>query len=970
MKRSRCGSTRTHSGRGRAPLQFCRFLLVLFLAGGASPVSAQLPTARLDALLPGGGARGTTVRVRLVGGDLDEVETLRFGHPGITAAPTVAMPGPFDVPGPRTNAEFIVSIEETVPVGVYEAIAVGRFGTTNPRVFVVGTLNEIAEVDAAEVALETTINGVIEKPTEVDAFRFSAFRDDRVLVTCLAQRMDSALDGVLYLYDASGNEISRNRSYHRHDPFLDVTIPKDGEYTVKLRDFTFRGGNLFFYRLSIGTFPQVDFVFPPCVAPGQTTSLTLYGRNLPGSERSAWELPGGGVLEKLEVSFVAPWQPLSRAFGADQMTFDAAQAGLDVVPYRLETAWGTTHPVPLGLASAPVVLEAGPNDTPAKAQRVTIPIEVAGQFYPTGDRDWFEFQAEKGERLRIEVISQRMGSGSDPFLTVGQVVMEEGKEVTREVASADDVGAPFGPNFNTASEDAALDFTAGETGTYRVSVENLFGNSMASPRDLYRLVIRDLRPDFRLVAMPRYAGGGVRLWGSFLRRGGTYLLDVFADRRGGLESEIQLRVEGLPAGVHSAGAVIGRGQSVGVLVLEAADNAEPWTGSLQVIGEALVGGNTISREARPGTVAFPGGPQGAVARSRLAGEIHLTVADAEQQAFRVSVDSSRIVDLVRGGETKIPLRLSRRGGFDRAVNCEPQALPGGVTFVEGEEKKAAKNLPFAKDQDAHEGVLSAKKDAAIGLYSVYFKTSASVSYRRNAEASERAGSWKKKLDATIVALETAVATTKELVATAETLERLAGEAGERLAGEAGGVVPVTYAAAQETKAVAAKAGEESAAKLTEAKAAVEGVAKLADETAKAAAPKDVNVVFVAGPLFVRIVDVPFELTLEHRAAVVTQGSRLEVPCSLLRRFGFDGDVVVRAELPATLKGVTFSDLTFAKGTDGNMETTGTLVFDVAGDATTGRYVATLHASGTFAETERKLSVLVPLRVVAGSLVSQ
>ena len=550
-----------------------------------------------------------------------------------------------------------------------------------------------------------------------------------------------------------------------------------------------------------------------------------------------------------------------------------------------------------------------------------------------------------------------MGGTSDPFLTIEQVVMKDGKESSKEVASADDVGAPFGPLFNTGSEDAALDFTAGETGKYRVLVQDLFGDSTAHPRNIYRLLIRDARPDFRLVAMPRYAGGGVRLWGSFLRRGGTYLLDVFAERHGGLDGAIELRAEGLPPGVRSSGAVIGRGQTVAALVIEAAEDVASWTGPLRIVGEAVVGGNSILRKARPGTVAFPGGPQGAVARSRLAGELLLTIADAEASTFRVTVDSSSVLDLIRGGETKIPLRLSRAAGFDRPVNCAPLALPSGVTFVEGAEKKAAKNLAFGKDQTAQEAVLAAKNDAALGLYSVYFNASASIPYRRNPEAAERAGNWKKTLDATVAALEKAVATAQQIGEAAATLERLAGEAG--------GVVPLTSAAAQDSKAAAAKAGEESTAKLAEAKAAVEDVTKQAEETAKDAAPKDVNVVVASGPILLRVIDVPFVFTLTQRVGVLSQGQRLEIPFLLVRRFGFANEVVVKAELPGALTGVTCADVTIATDVE-----KGTVVFDVASDAKTGRYVVTLKASGTFAETERNLSVSLPLRVVAGSLVSQ
>ena len=46
--------------------------------------------------------------------------------------------------------------------------------------------------------------------------------------------------------------------------------------------------------------------------------------------------------------------------------------------------------------SPTVVVEHEPNEEGAKAQRVAVPCEIAGQFYPESDVDWFQFEAKKG----------------------------------------------------------------------------------------------------------------------------------------------------------------------------------------------------------------------------------------------------------------------------------------------------------------------------------------------------------------------------------------------------------------------------------------------------------------------------------------------------------------------------------------------------------------------------------------------
>jgi len=117
---------------------------------------AQLPVARLSTLFPPGGKTGSTFDAALTGADLDEVHQLYFLHTNITARQKVD-----ETTGEPEPNKFIVTIGTDVPTGVYEARAVGRFGVSNPRSFVVGDLPEITSPttnhsaqSAVEVALE------------------------------------------------------------------------------------------------------------------------------------------------------------------------------------------------------------------------------------------------------------------------------------------------------------------------------------------------------------------------------------------------------------------------------------------------------------------------------------------------------------------------------------------------------------------------------------------------------------------------------------------------------------------------------------------------------------------------------------------------------------------------------------------------------------------------------------------------
>src|SRR5207248_184621 len=108
---------------------------------------AQLPVTQLFAVSPCGGKQGATVDLTIAAGaDLDGVDRLYFSHPGISAARKLAELKPLQTtPDPLPN-QFTVTIAADVPPGAYDVRAIGTFGISNPRTFVVGDLTEANEV--------------------------------------------------------------------------------------------------------------------------------------------------------------------------------------------------------------------------------------------------------------------------------------------------------------------------------------------------------------------------------------------------------------------------------------------------------------------------------------------------------------------------------------------------------------------------------------------------------------------------------------------------------------------------------------------------------------------------------------------------------------------------------------------------------------------------------------------------------
>jgi hypothetical protein len=361
-----------------------RICCVLLLSAGT--LRAELPAARLATIFPPGGKAGSSFEVELTGADLDAAGALWFSHPGITAKP-------------KQGGRFQVTIATDVPVGRYEARVASRFGVSNPRSIVVGDLPEAAP--GGEVSVNSVINARCTAAA-IDQHRFTAIKGQRILIDCAARSIDSRLEPILTLADASGRELERDRQHG----LIDFTAPADGLYTLRLHDLLYRGGPEYFYRLTLSTAPRIDFVLPPCATPGARARFALYGRNLPGGITAPEKLHGKS-LQRLDVEIDVP--------AATQPSADPATEGFE---YRLRTVTGTSNPVFIAFASDPLIVEQE-GDAP---QRLSLPCEFAGRFYPRRDADWLTFEAAKGDVYWIEVVSHRQHALSDPYLLLQRAV--------------------------------------------------------------------------------------------------------------------------------------------------------------------------------------------------------------------------------------------------------------------------------------------------------------------------------------------------------------------------------------------------------------------------------------------------------------------------------------------------------------------------------------------------------------------
>ncbi len=727
------------------------FAAIGCFAGLALSASAQLPAARLTTLTPPGGKAGSTVELKLSGVDLEAATQLYVSNPGITAKPKLNASGQ-----PEAN-QFTVAIAPNVPPGVYETHVAGRFGISNSRAFVVGDLAEVNEkapnntvAAAMEIALGTVVNGTAA-PNTVDYFKFTAKKGQRVLVDCQTRSIDSRMDAVVVLNDVEGNELERSR----RGGLLDFTAPADGVYYLKIHDFTFRGGAEHFYRLTVRTGPHIDFIFPPSGLAGTKSKYTLFGRNLPGGTPVKGLMIEGKQLEQLIVEIELPGDPLSRLRLSTSALIKPADTVVDGIEYRLISPQGVSNPVLLSFATGPVVAQQYPNNKPELAQKISVPCEYVGQFYPPSEPSWVTFEAKKGDVYWVEVFSQRLGLPTDPFAVIQRVVKkdkggEQGTDVLEMYDNDTNIG---GTDFNTATRDPAGRLAVPEDGTYRIQVRDLFNRAENNPRLVYRLSIRKESPDFRLVAMapaPPPVAKDTRpatVWSLFIRRGETTPIRVMAFRRDNFAGDIQLSVEGLPPGITAADTKLEVGKNSVSLMLVAAENAAPWVGPIKVVGKTKIGDADVVREARSGSVIWNVVDFNLEAiQSRMTRDLTLAVG-VEATPMTIEAVENKVWETSVAGILPIPIKLTRRMEF--GANLKLKAV--GITLldpmpeidVDGKATNATLTLDLAKFK------------IPVGTHSFYLQTQTPGKYRNDPEAAKAADDAVKSLEKQIADLNAA-----------------------------------------------------------------------------------------------------------------------------------------------------------------------------------------------------------------------
>jgi hypothetical protein len=342
---------------------------------------------------------------------------------------------------------------------------------------------------------------------------------------------------------------------------------------------------------------------------------------------------------------------------------------------------------------------------------VPTPCEIAGRINKKRDRDWYVFDAKKGEVLMIDVVSHRLGAPTDMYFVLKNLATKQ--DITLQDDSADNVAQRF---FTVNRDPAPYRFVAPADGKYHLMLASHTGDNNADVTHVYQVRITKEIPDFQVFVMPseRFRPYTVRLG-----QGGADHYTVFARRLDGFKGEIQLTMEGLPPGITCPPQTLGGAMKSVQLVVLAADNAPEFTGIVRVVGTATINGKKVVHQARPATVTWPVQiNQNIPTVTRL--DRVLVMAVRGKAPGKLVAGTTKLV-ASHGEKKDVPLKLTRTSPEFKAnfqVVTVPGEFPVGVTFG---------NLTFAPGKDDLKAVVNVATNAAPGTYNLVFRGFAPIS---------------------------------------------------------------------------------------------------------------------------------------------------------------------------------------------------------------------------------------------------
>lgn len=338
---------------------------------------------------------------------------------------------------------------------------------------------------------------------------------------------------------------------------------------------------------------------------------------------------------------------------------------------------------PQDLVANAELMETEPNNEPAQVQKISLPCDISGSFFPAADVDQFEFVATKGDVWWIEVASERLGRPTDPTIVVQHVTGDGSSQTVVDVAEFSDIASPVkvstngyaydGPPYDGGSLDIIGKLEIKDDGVHRLQLSDLFGGTRNDARNIYRLIFRKAAPDFALAAwglhMELRNGDRAALSKPLALRGGlTVALEVVAVRRDGFNGDIELLLDGLPSGVTAQGLKIPAGKNRGVMLITATLDAPQAVANATFYGKSQIDGKETVRNVQMAEMAWPiVDSWNDFPSPRLISGLPVSVSGFEPAPLTIVANESKVWEATVGEKLTIPLRQIRRSDFSGSV---------------------------------------------------------------------------------------------------------------------------------------------------------------------------------------------------------------------------------------------------------------------------------------------------------------
>jgi hypothetical protein len=539
---------------------------------------------------------------------------------------------------PQSKLKVRFKVDATALPGVREVrIATPQGVSTVGQLVIVAdpVIREAANNDtlktAQAVSLPATLCGAFEKAEDVDFYKFTVAANTGLTFHVRCGRLQDKIhdlqehaDPIITLRNAAGTILAVSDNYYFADPLLHHRFAAAGDYFLEIRDVRYGGNPHWQYCIEVNDRPFITNVHPMHVPPGKPTKLTLAGFNLPADPTATLTLP--------ENTPDGPtWALATLADGKK------------------------ANPVPVVVSRLAAVLEAaGDNNTAAKAQKITIPAAVSGRLDAENDVDCYSFEAKAGEKFTFEVVARGHQSAMDPFI---RVLNEKGDRL----AENDDHRDRF-----IHADSKLKSWTAPAAGRFVIEVRD--AHARGGPAYVYMLKVTRSEPGFTLELDTDK---------TLLAPGTSAVLFARVTRFGGFTGEVQLAIDGLPAGVTAQCGRILENRADGCIHLKAAPGTMIDAANVRVTGTATHGMPAVklTATARPlQEIYMPGG-----GRFHYPVETHTVSVGDPLDLRSVKLTPTEIV--LKPGESKrIEVTIERAPGFKGNVSVDAAYQHLGAIF--------------------------------------------------------------------------------------------------------------------------------------------------------------------------------------------------------------------------------------------------------------------------------------------------